>query len=205
MQTPVRAGFDVTLADGTPVWVRPVVPSDQDGIRRGYREMSRTSRYMRFFGAGSEMSERAARYFTHVDQRDHIAWCGVEPASNRRGYGIARFVRDRDRPAQADFAVAVIDEMQRKGLGTILLAVLYLLAQARGINELRGEMLPENPVMPLWMPRLGASIEASGDPAYRIIRWPIGRGDEPPAETDDGRRFAQTIARLRPLFMRSIP
>jgi hypothetical protein len=107
-----RLGFEMTLADGTPVWVRPVVPEDREGLRQGYREMSRTSRYMRFFTAGAEISEERARYFTEVDQRDHVAWWAVEPVSDLRGYGIARFVRDAGQPDRADFAIAIIDEMQ---------------------------------------------------------------------------------------------
>ena len=140
---PTRSGFDMTLADRTPVWVRPVVATDRQGLREGYREMSRTARYLRFFTVGNEMSDIRARYFTEVDQRDHIAWCGVEPVHNGRGYGIARFVRDAAQPNRADFAIAVVDDMQGKGLGTILLATLYVLAQAGGIEELHGEFMPD--------------------------------------------------------------
>ena len=196
---PGRPGFELTLAEGVPVWVRPVVPSDREGLRQGYREMSRTSRYMRFFTAGAEISAERARYFTEVDQRDHVAWCAVEPVSNLRGYGIARFVRDTGQPDRADFAIALIDEMQGKGLGTILLAALYLLAQARGICELRSEVLPDNPILPRWLPTLGASITSSGDPSYRLLRWPIRRGNDPPADTPAGHRFAGWLVRLRPL------
>ncbi len=195
-----HAGFTLTLDDGTPIRLRPVVPSDAEAIRRGYREMSHSSRYMRFFTVGAEMSVEQARYFTELDQRDHVAWCAVEPVSNRRGYGIARFVRDPARPDVADFAVAVIDQTQHRKLGTILLATLYLLAEAGGITELRGDVLPENPVMPMWLPRLGATITGSGDPSYRIIRWPIG-DKETMAAMDDCQSFADWLTRLRPLVL----
>lgn len=198
---PTSSGFELTLADGTPVRVRPVVAGDREGLKQGYREMSRTARYMRFFIAGAEMSDKEARYFTEVDQRDHVAWCGIEPVNNSRGYGIARFVRDSAQPIRADFAIAVIDEMQGRGLGTILLATLYLLAQAGGIDELQGEVLPDNPVMPVWLPQLGADIVASGDPNYHIIRWPIRRGDDSVADAREGNRFFEWVAKLRPLVL----
>lgn len=198
---PTSSGFELTLADGTPVRVRPVVPSDREGLQQGYREMSRTAQYMRFLASGAEISDAQARYFTEVDQRDHIAWCAVEPRHNRHGYGITRLVRHAATPNQADFAIAVIDLMQGKGLGTILLATLYVLAQAAGIEQLHGEVLEDNPVMPHWLPRLGAAIVDTGDPNCRGIRWPIGRETASAANMPQGRRFCAWVAKLRPLVL----
>jgi acetyltransferase len=186
-----RPGIDIALADGTPVWVRPVVASDRGLLREGIRAMSRTTRYLRFFTAG-EMSEENARYFTEIDQETHVAFCGVAP-DNLRGYGIARFIRDADSPETAEFAVAVIDEIQGRGLGTILLASIYVIAQRTGIREFRGEMLPDNPVMPIWMPQLGADILEISD--IQIIRWPIV--DAIPTDTPTARRFMDWVRRMR--------
>jgi GNAT superfamily N-acetyltransferase len=155
---------------------------------------------MRFFTVGNDMSDTQARYFTEVDQRDHVAWCGVEPVRNGRGYGIARFVRDAAQPTRADFAIAVIDDMQGRGLGTILLAALYVLAQAGGIEELHGEFLPGNPVTPLWLPRLGAEIDG-GDPYCGVIRWRIGREDAFASDLPQGHGLFAWVARLRPLVL----
>lgn len=196
MTSSPREGLDLTLSDGTPVWVRPVVPADRELLREGFRAMSRTSRYMRFFTVGNEMSEEKARYFTEIDQQNHIAWCGVAP-DNRKGYGIARFIRDADAPETAEFAVAVIDQMQGRGLGTILLASIYAAAQKIGLKEFHGEVMPDNPVMPVWLPQLGATIVGTGDPNCRIIRWPILQGDITPTDTPTARRFVDWVTRMR--------
>ena len=170
----------VALRDGTPVRIRPVRPDDRARLLRGVREMSRTSRYMRFFATAREMSDEQARYFTESDQLNHVAVCAIEPTdAEQRGYGIARFVRDANDPQIAEFAVAVIDEMQGRGLGTILLAALYLRAQSLGVEELRAEILAENPVLPCWLPRLGATLHATASPAYRLIRWPVAPSGNP--------------------------
>jgi len=169
----------VVLHDGTPARVRLVRPDDRDRILRGVREMSGTSRYMRFFTSRRDMSEEQARYFTEIDQVNHVAVCAVEATkAEERGYGISRFVRDDKEPHIAEFAVAVIDEMQHRGLGTVLLAALYLRAQQRGIHELRGDVLAENPAMLKWMPRLGATIETTSEAGCHLIRWPIVAGKE---------------------------
>lgn len=189
----------VALRDGTPARIRLVRPDDRARVLRGVGEMSGTSRYMRFFVSTREMTDEQARYFTEVDQVNHVAICAVEPTdAEQRGYGIARFVRDNDVPTIAEFAVAVIDPMQRRGLGTILMAALYLRARAAGIVELRGEALPQNRVMPLWMPRLGATVEASSlDEAHWLMRWPVLPADAMP---DVSGSFLLWLNRLRFAF-----
>ena len=187
----------VQLPDGTPIGLRAVIPEDREAIRTGFREMSQTSRHMRFFVAGQEMSETQARYFTEIDQVNHVAVCAIEPVEAKRGYGIARFVRDPVRTESAEFAIAVIDEMQRRGIGTVLLAALYLKARARGVKVLYGEFMASNPVMPHWLPKLGAEILPGEDSTYRVARWPIDReikGKSPAPE-----RFLQWLGRLQNL------
>ena len=165
--------------------------------------MSGTSRYMRFFATTREMSDEQARYFTEIDQVNHVAICAVEPTdAEQRGYGIARFVRDADDPHIAEFAVAVIDEMQRRGLGTILLAGLYLLAQARGIRELRGDVLAENPIMGRWLLRLGAMLQATHDPACQMILWPVLPGGVTPPVHGAAEDFSRWLKRLHSTFGR---
>jgi hypothetical protein len=61
--------------------------------------------------------------------------------------GVARFVRLADRPASADFAVTVIDDWQRKGLGRFLLTRLIAAARERGIERLESSVLATNAAM----------------------------------------------------------
>ena len=192
----------LTLRDGAPVRIRSVRPDDRVRLQRGVREMSRTSRYMRFFASTREMTEEQARYFAEVDQIHHVAVCAVEPTeAEERGYGIARFVRQMDDPRSAEFAIAVIDEMQGRGLGTLLLAALYLRAQGLGVTELRAEILAENSVMPQWLPRLGASILNTEQPEYRLIRWAIAPCGASGLINDEGvSGFVIALERLRSHF-----
>jgi GNAT superfamily N-acetyltransferase len=184
----------VRLDDGTPIGLRPVIPADREALRNGFREMSQTSRYMRFFASGNEMSEAQARYFSEIDQVNHVAVCAIEPLRRQRGYGIARFIRDHDKPNSAEFAIAVIDEMQHRGLGTALLAALFLRAKAAGLRTLYGEYMAENPVIPHWLPKLNAVVRPSGDESYGIIQWPIDKPISP--DSNASRQFLQWLGRL---------
>lgn len=149
--------LSIRLRDDTPVILRPVLPKDRDRLQSGLLQMSTESRYRRFFSPVPGLSEEQLRYFTEVDQENHVAWIGLD-ASNAGlpGIGIARFIRMKERPTMAEAAVAVIDAFQGQGLGTALLAILYLMAQARGIQTIRAVVLAENTKVASWLGHVGA-------------------------------------------------
>jgi acetyltransferase len=202
MSTGCVPSLVVPLRDGTPVRIRLVRPDDHGRLLRGVSEMSGTSRYLRFFTATRGMTADQARYFTEIDQTNHVAVCAVEPTDTEaRGYGIARFVRDTDDPHTADFAIAVIDSLQGRGLGTVLIAALHVLAHARGIRELRGEVLADNPILPRWLPRLSATLQTANNTAYKNIRWLVRSAGESTPSSGDA-NFFDWVTRLEPTFGR---
>ena len=115
------------LADGTPIRHRLLRPDDREKLRNGFARLSPESRYRRFFSAREALSDEALDYLTSPDGRDHVA-IGAElaaPDADRSyGIGIARFVRLPNEPSAAEAAVAVIDEMQHRGVGRLLLREL---------------------------------------------------------------------------------
>ena len=62
-----------TLADGTPVVLRPLRPADAVALREGYATLSVSSRYTRFLGALPELSEEQLKKLTEVDGDTHVA------------------------------------------------------------------------------------------------------------------------------------
>ena len=143
------------LRDGTPVLVRAVGPEDKIRLQDGLSRMSTWSIYRRFARTVSRLTADELRYLTEVDQQNHIAWRAVDPSDpHETGLGISRLIRDPYCPTRAEVAVAVVDEYQQLGLGTILLAALYALAHARGIETLRAVVLPDNHVVLAWLLRL---------------------------------------------------
>ncbi len=152
------------LADGTGVILRPVACTDREYFRTGFRSMSCESRYRRFFSYSPGLSDAQLRHLTEVDQINHVAWVAVaaEP-SPAAGLGVALFVRMADQPAIAEFSFAVIDVMQRKGLGRVLLAMLLLSAAERGVGILRAVCLLENQSVVSWLCRLGAEYRSCSE------------------------------------------
>lgn len=157
-------GFSLALRDGELVDFRPVRQDDWETIQNGMSALSPQSRYLRFFSSISKLSDAQLHYFTEVDQHDHVAWIAL--AHDKTGHpavGIARFIRFQNQPGFAEFAVTVIDSYQKRGLGTILMAVLYLLARQKGLEILRGFVLPENTVTIHWLTKLGAASKYEND------------------------------------------
>jgi GNAT superfamily N-acetyltransferase len=136
----------VTLRDGSRVTLRLVRPGDRELLRKGFERLSSTSRQRRFLAAKTQLSEAELDYFTRVDMRDHFAMGAVTigPAGEEEGIAIARFIRSLDDPRAAEVAIAVVDDWQRKGLGTILLLRLVAAARERGIERFTGLVSPAN-------------------------------------------------------------
>jgi GNAT superfamily N-acetyltransferase len=152
------AVIHVSLANRTPVIIRPVRPEDKARIVNGMRQLSAESRHLRFFTENAELSPEMLRYLTEVDQQNHVAWIALDASTPEEGgVGIARFVRLPKEPTVAEFALTIIDSCRSMGLGRHLLNVLRTRAKEVGVNTFRAEVLPENHLMIDWLNRMGAT------------------------------------------------
>ena len=81
----------------------------------------------RFLYLKTTLTEKELRYLTDIDHRDHEALIAI---TRLRGepVGAARFIRDHSDPTSAEFAIAVVDEWQDRGVGSMLAA--HLMARA---------------------------------------------------------------------------
>jgi GNAT superfamily N-acetyltransferase len=138
--------------------IRPITPDDAALLQCGFARLSAESRYLRFHGAMPKLSERMLHHLTHVDGRNHVALVAVDSADPARGIGVARFVRDRERPHLAEIAVTVIDEAQGQGVGSSLLVELAERARALGIHAFSANVLPSNRRVARWLVSLGATV-----------------------------------------------
>lgn len=134
------------LRDGSRVTLRLVRPDDKALLRRGFERLSPESRYRRFLSAKTELSDAELVYLTEVDGHDHFAMGAVteDADGHEEGVAIGRFIRSRTDPRAAEVAVAVVDDWQRKGLGTLLLLRLVAAARERGIERFAGQVLASN-------------------------------------------------------------
>ena len=184
------------LKDETPVLLRPVLPEDRQRLQNGLLLMSAESRYQRFFSPMPGLSEEQLGYFTKVDQVNHVAWIALDPsAPGQPGLGIARFIRYPDEPRMAEVAFAVIDAFQARGLGSALLATLYLVAQAHDIETLRAVVLIDNGTVAAWLRRLGA-LGKQGSDGVMELDLPVHRDLSRLPQNPTGKQFEKLLKQL---------
>ncbi|MBI4751781.1 MAG: GNAT family N-acetyltransferase [Acidobacteria bacterium] len=155
------------LADGTGIELRHIRPEDAHELRRGFEALSPESRFRRFLTPLQSLSDEMLHYLTEVDGYNHvaiIAVTGSDDLKTERGIGISRFVRLEQEPTVAEVAVTVLDGMQHRGLGRLLLETLAKAAKERGIEHFRAEVLTSNELVRHALQDAGAVVVAdNGD------------------------------------------
>lgn len=136
---PVEWEADVVLRDGTVAHVRPIRPSDGDGIRAFHAAQSDESIYLRFFAPLRMLSDADVHRFTHVDYQDRVA---LVATMRDAIIGIGRF--DRLDQHSAEVAFNISDHYQGKGIGSVLLEHLAEIGQDVGLTRFTAEVLPQN-------------------------------------------------------------
>lgn len=160
--------LETSLRDGTPVVIRPIVPADRELLRTGFQRLSEESRLRRFLAPISKLTEGQLDYLTNVDYWDHFAWVAIRADDPRSGLGVARYVRLPAEPTVGEAAVTVLDEYQRRGLGTLLLGLLAAAARTAGIERFRAYVLEENAPMRGLLAGLGAQSAFDSPGVVRV-------------------------------------
>jgi GNAT superfamily N-acetyltransferase len=157
MAAPLDKTFDWTLRDGTRLRLRPIRPDDKARLKAALPGISAENLYRRFFMPVVQLSEQQLRFLTEVDQVHHIAWLAVAADEvDEPLVGVARCVQFDEQPELAESAILVVDRYQHRGVGTLLLALLSLVAAHQGVTVLRSFALEENLPFLRTMMHLGA-------------------------------------------------
>jgi len=158
----------VRSRDGVELWVRPIAETDRDALDVFVRELSDESRYRRFLRS---LKQLAASELTHLCELDHVdAEALIALDSDGGIVGVARYFRLADRPTAAEVAVTVADEWQHRGVGTLLLRRLVVLAETHGIEHFVATCLATNADMILLLRELDEGIHriSSGGGAIEV-------------------------------------
>ena len=126
--------------------VRPIGPDDKRRLSDAFERSSPESRYRRFLSPTNKLQSSQLRYLAEIDHHRHEGIQAVDPHTDD-GVGVARFVRSPEDPSLAEVAVAVDDEWQGRGLGTVLLHDLAARAREEGIKRFSASVLAENKPM----------------------------------------------------------
>ena len=150
---PTELEGKLQLRDGSTVPVRPIKPADAALETRFVDGLSGQARYQRFLNQTAHLSPQLLARFTHPDYDCEMALVALSPEDGEF-IGVARYAPNAD-GTSAEFALAVADAWQRRGLGHALLEKLIACARAAGYAALDGLVLSTNSDMLELVEQLG--------------------------------------------------
>jgi RimJ/RimL family protein N-acetyltransferase len=134
--------------------VRPIRAADKALLANGFERLSEQSVYRRFLSPLPELRPMDLVYLTEVDHHDHEALLAIDTQSGD-AVGVARYVRSPEYLDRAEFAVTVLDDWHRRGVGTELLRRLVQRARAEDVKRFTALVHAENTEMLGLLEKLG--------------------------------------------------
>lgn len=197
---PAHREATVVLRDGSTVTVRPIRLEDGADLARFFAGLSLESRVFRFFAAGANVDSSAKR-MVDVDysSRYGILAFGGTPL---RIIGHAMYAAIE--PAKAELALAIADEYQGRGLGTILLGQLAEAASAAGIQVLEAVVRPENHRMLEVLRDSGFPVKSRSEPGEVHAEFPTALSPEALKLFEDRDRIGAVAAAKHLLSPKSL-
>jgi acetyltransferase len=156
------------LPDGTAIRLRSVRPEDERLLQDLAAHMTPEDMRFRFLVGMRGLSHELAARLSHIDHDRDVALLAFAEGADEL-LAVARFSAD---PANrtAELAIAVRSDGKGHGLGHLMMARLIQVARQRGIDELVGEVLPENAAMLQLCREFGFTIGiCPGDPKLRRV------------------------------------
>jgi acetyltransferase len=171
------------LPDGTVIRLRSVRPEDGRLLQDLAAHMSPEDMRLRFLAPMRGLTRQLAARLSHIDRYRDLALLALAEGAEEV-LGVARFSADPGKRS-AEFALAVRTDWKGRGLGHLLMVRLTRLARQRGIDELVGEVLPENAAMLQLCREFGFTIGIGpGDPKLRLVSKALQSPDAPTFAND---------------------
>ena len=151
------------LHDGTKVKYRPIHPTDMTKMRDLLYKLSEGTVYYRFGWNIKKFSQKQIQNFVYVDHRKEVAIVGTVPgAAEEEIIALSGYYLD-EKTNRAEVALVVLDEWQKKGIGTFMLKYLAQIARKNGIRGFTAEIHVTNRKMQTVMHKLSGKVESSLD------------------------------------------
>ncbi|MDB5900553.1 MAG: family N-acetyltransferase [Ramlibacter sp.] len=125
---------------GRDLRVRPIRPEDGAALATFYAGCTPADMRLRFFLSRREVPHSELARYCQIDYEREMTFVALD---GDRIAGEVRAVCDPDN-LQAEFAIQVASDWQRRGLGRSLLAKLLAYLRGRGTAEVAGQCLQEN-------------------------------------------------------------
>ena len=167
------------LTGGGEYTVRPIHPDDATMLQEFVRKLSPESRYFRFVSSMQELPPNMLSRFTLIDYdremalvavcRERRVSSGGDSAEVDRIVGVSRYITNPDRTS-CEFSLVVADEFKGRGLGSRLMLSIMDFAREKGLTEIEGLVLANNPSMLKLMKSLGFTLKSFPEDAdFKLV------------------------------------
>ncbi|WP_199458397.1 bifunctional acetate--CoA ligase family protein/GNAT family N-acetyltransferase [Vibrio owensii] len=134
----------VTLRDGQPILLRPILPEDEPIHAQFINSVSKEDLYNRFFSDVGEFNHEALANLTQIDYDREMAFVAVAFDENGPSIiGVARALITPDN-SDAEFAILVRSDLKGKGLGKLLMQKIISYCKIKGTKQMSGMTMPTN-------------------------------------------------------------
>jgi acetyltransferase len=168
---PRRLEEPFTMPDGRTLLLRPILPEDEPQLTAAFQHLSPESVRMRFFALLKELPPYMRARLTQIDYEREMALvlASSGPPGQAEIFAVVRISADPDNE-NAEFAIAVRDELAGQGIGTRLMEKIIAYSRSRKIRRIIGLVLNENAAMIDICRRLGfqTQLEPERPDAVRV-------------------------------------
>jgi acetyltransferase len=167
------------LPGGGEYTVRPIHPDDANMLQDLMHHLSPESRYFRFVSSITELPPTMLARFTLIDYDREMALVAVfkerragpdgEITETERIVGVSRYITNPDQ-SSCEFALVIADDFNGKGLGSRMMLSIMDVAREKGLTEMDGLVLANNPGMLKLMKSLGFSVKSFPEDAdFKLV------------------------------------
>ncbi len=159
--------------------IRPIRPDDAQMLQHLMQGLSPESRYFRFVSSMAQLPPSMLARFTLIDYDREMALVAVckertvgddgSVTETEKIAGVSRYVTNPDQ-ISCEFALVVADGFSGRGIGTRLMLSIMDVARERGLSQIEGLVLVNNPAMLKLMRSLGFTVQSFGeDPDFKLV------------------------------------
>lgn len=155
--------------DGQAIKIRPLNLDDAEIERDFIDKLSPQSRHYRFLGGVAHLSDKQLVDLCDTDYESKMAFVAtIMDANHEEEIGVSRYAINQYGDSY-EFSVAVADEWQNKGLGTIIMKQLIDYAREQGVTRMYSIDFADNYKMEALAKDLGMHKEADPNDSKQVI------------------------------------
>ncbi len=159
---------NVVLDTGEAILLRPIKPEDEPAHTASMAMSAPEDIYMRFFRSITALSHEQMARFTQIDYDREMAFIAIRNRDTD-GYetlGVVRAICDAD-TIKADLSIIIRSDYKGRGLGSLLIDKMIRYCRDKGLQQITGQVLPENTAMLALAKKFG--FESSADLENHVV------------------------------------